>query len=205
MMKTTTLATAMAILFCAGGCRQTEKDMGQDTVSDSLQTELPKIFYGHLGENTGMSSLELITDNGDTLSLSKADENNGTYGLILGCITNYTDRYAVTTDDSCTFMLQAVNLSQLSTEWTSPHTADYMLRIIPDGRVEIQGNGIPPYTSWTLDGNFLLLHRTVTVSEPRMATTATDTAEILSLCTDSMQLSFKGDRYETLYHTKKAE
>ncbi|MCM1108788.1 MAG: hypothetical protein NC388_07010 [Clostridium sp.] len=199
-MRRLTLWIVALALMGLSGCHRQKKNAGTEIIPDSLPTTQTSVIYGHLGEGTGMSVWELITDSGDTILLNKTDEINGTYGMILGCITNYTDSYAVETDDSLTCVKVAVNLSQLATTWTDNTLDGDTISLHTDGRTETCGTNIPSYTSWSLTGDRLLLHRTVAVSEPRMATTATDTMRILSLCTDSMQISIDETTVKTLYH-----
>ena len=63
------MAVAASLLAgCTGG--QQSKDYMEE--NDSVTVYPPDTaFYGHLGEGTGMSSLELITDDGDTLDILK--------------------------------------------------------------------------------------------------------------------------------------
>ena len=70
------MAVAASLLAgCTGG--QQSKDYMEE--NDSVTVYPPDTaFYGHLGEGTGMSSLELITDDGDTLALKK-NRGTGTY------------------------------------------------------------------------------------------------------------------------------
>lgn len=205
-MKHSAFICSALVLLSLGSCRRTEKEkVSSDAPADSTATALPVLFYGHLGEGTGMSSLELITDTGDTLALSKTNEEDGSYGLILGCITNYTDRYVVETDDSCTCVKRAVNLSQLAVTWTAARASGYTLTLNADGHVSATGDECPTYSSWTLDNGRLLFHSSIHVEEPRMVATATDTAELLALCTDSMTLAFRGKEPVTFYHLIKKE
>lgn len=75
-------------------------------------------IWGHLGEGTGMSVLEFITDSGDTLYINKESEYTGQEGCIQGSIRNYTDRYCITTTDSGQTLVKAVNVTQLQEIWS---------------------------------------------------------------------------------------
>lgn len=75
-------------------------------------------LWGHLGEGTGMSVLEFITDAGDTLYINKESEFTGQEGSILGSIRNYTDRFCITTADSGQTLTKAVNVTQLQELWS---------------------------------------------------------------------------------------
>lgn len=83
-----------------------------------LLITMPKdALWGHLGEATGMSVIEFITDGGDTLYLRKESEITGRSGIIYGSIRNYTDRFCITTTDGGETLLKAVNVSQMQELW----------------------------------------------------------------------------------------
>ena len=63
----------------------------EDSVCMSCEPDTA--FYGHLGDGTGMSCLQLVTNEGDTLLLNNTDEQSCQDGLILGEIANYTDLF----------------------------------------------------------------------------------------------------------------
>lgn len=92
--------------------------------TDAIDTDtlllitMPKdALWGHLGEATGMSVIEFITDGGDTLYLKKESELTGRSGIIYGSIRNYTDRFCITTTDGGETLLKAVNVSQMQELW----------------------------------------------------------------------------------------
>lgn len=83
-----------------------------------LLITMPKdALWGHLGEATGMSVIEFITDGGDTLYLRKESEITGRSGIIYGSIRNYKDRFCITTTDAGETLLKAVNVSQMQELW----------------------------------------------------------------------------------------
>lgn len=75
-------------------------------------------LWGHLGERTGMSVLEFITDKGDTLYINKESEITGKPGIIYGSIRNYTDRFCLTTTDGGETLVKAVNVTEMQELWT---------------------------------------------------------------------------------------
>lgn len=75
-------------------------------------------LWGHLGEGTGMSVLEFITDKGDTLYINKESEIIGKPGVIYGSIRNYTDRFCLTTTDGGETLVKAVNVTEMQELWT---------------------------------------------------------------------------------------
>jgi hypothetical protein len=95
---------------------QKEKTSSRDTL---LVITMPEdALWGHLGEGTGMSVLEFITDNGDTLFIKKESEITGKAGIIYGSIRNYTDRFCITTTDEGETLVKAVNVTEMQELWT---------------------------------------------------------------------------------------
>lgn len=88
----------------------------QDTLLVVLEPE--DAIWGHLGEGTGMSTMEFITDNGDTLLLLKESEDGMHSARIRGEIRNYTDRFCITTTDSGTVLKEAINITQMQEMWS---------------------------------------------------------------------------------------
>lgn len=75
-------------------------------------------LWGHLGEGTGMSVLEFVTDAGDTLYINKESETSGNLGIIYGSIRNYTDRFCITTTDDGNALIKAVNVTEMQELWS---------------------------------------------------------------------------------------
>ena len=144
-------------------------------------------FYGHLGEGTGMSCLELVTESGDTLVLNKTDERTGDPGRILGEIANYTDRYAITTRNDGQSVLVALNVSQLvQREWASDADSLHAFRLEADGKAQALPAGKHEDGEWGLYNCQLVLqegHRLKTEGKTRK-----DTLDILELTPDSLVL-----------------
>lgn len=122
----TVAVCCMSMISCTPGGKQ--EDVSAGTVSADtadvhdadtlLLITMPKdAIWGHLGEATGMSVIEFITDDGDTLYLRKESEITGRSGIIYGSIRNYTDRFCITTTDGGETLLKAVNVSQMQELW----------------------------------------------------------------------------------------
>ncbi len=93
-------------------------DIDVNDTDTLLLITMPKdALWGHLGEATGMSVIEFITDDGDTLYLRKESEITGHSAIIYGSIRNYTDRFCLTTTDGGETLLKAVNVSQMQELW----------------------------------------------------------------------------------------
>ena len=176
--------TAAFMYGCANGQQSTSDKEDNDTVVASLPDTA---FYGHLGESTGMSSLELITDGGDTLCLNKTNEKTGDLGRILGEIANYTDRYAITTCDDNQSVDVALNIDQLAHKgWQSDTDGQNGFRLDMDGKASPLSGQSYKYKQWSLyNCQLVLLQESKGTQGNEMRS---DTLEILKLTPDSLIL-----------------
>lgn len=163
---------ALAAVSCGGG-----KTAPDTPVADSLETEEPDTtVYGRCGEGTTMHSLELLTDEGKTMTMLvglDADSDPVKGGLLAG------DRMAVTytVTDGDTTATRVINLNTLEGKWTS---LSRNFEILDGGdvvsSVESEKN---PWTAWKIRNGRLLLGR--------------DTFDVLTLGADSLEIeSTKG-------------
>lgn len=112
------------LLFAS--CGQKAPDGKKDTAgSDSLAVagevmEKDSTIYG-ISDEFGMSTFTLITDSGDTLSVTRESES-GESGRVYGDLV-YGDRYAMTTRDAGEALGVLINLTQLE-----KFTKDYEIR-----------------------------------------------------------------------------
>ena len=150
--------------FLLAACHDGKTGKAQD--SDSTQTfvdDSDSTVYGVCGEGSGMHSLELVTNNGDTLNylINMDDESTVQGGLMAG------DRlavYAVKNADGENEARSVINLTTLLGKWTSI-----------DKNFEIQEGGIvashmqaeaKPWTAWkVLNGQLLLNQDTFAVAK----------------------------------------
>ena len=169
----------------------------EDSVCMSCESDTA--FYGHLGDGTGMSCLQLVTNEGDTLLLNKTDEKSGQDGLILGEIANYTDLFAITTRDDNQSVGVALNVNQLVRSWRSRVDSLHGFCLMPDGRAKAITGGRYKYNRWELCNCHLILLREN--SGIHGAETCHDTLRILCLTPDSLILqSWHGQNQETFTH-----
>ncbi len=180
------LSTAAASLLpgCNGGGRPAKEptDGAADFPPDTA-------FYGHLGEGTGMSSLELVTDGGDTLALNKTNEKTGATGRIVGEIANYTDRYAVTTCDEGRSVSVALNVSQIAQrKWQSDTDGENGFLLEADGKTSPLSGTSCKYARWKLHNCKLVLSREGGGASGNGSGDGNDTLEILKLTPDSLTL-----------------
>ena len=176
MMKKSIISTAvfgcLALLSSCNGGKTDSTEPQRDTLNAGIADST---VYGKCGVGTMMNTLELVTDDGKTLTFT-IDEEKGSDvqgGMMSG------DRMAVTyyktADENIAH--KVINLTTLLGRWTS---LDKNFTINEDGSIEsnIQAES-KPYTAWTICNARLILN--------------TDTFDVLSLGADSLELeSAKG-------------
>lgn len=162
--------TLVLALMCLAGCNQ-KKQAAVADAKDSVAVQVDSAIYGVIGEGTTMHVLELLTEDGKTLSLAiNQDSCSDVQGGIFA-----GDRVSVIMRQGGTEGLEVaklVNMTSLLGKWTSL-----------DRNFEIQEDGIVvstvkaesrPYTQWSMcNGNIIL---------------NTDTFDILLLGPDSMSI-----------------
>ncbi len=181
------LGAIVGLSFSACGNKQNQNTTYVDTtLVDSSKIKDVTIF-GLCGESSAMSTLELMTDMGDTLHLSLEDvkENNQVFG-------SYApgDRMAVLISPDYKTVKRVINESVLMGNWMMPNPIDgssevgirikdggiaesieqtsiiYKTWKIVDGKLEItlvrEGGGDEEETNWytidKLDGDSLVYH-----------------------------------------------
>ena len=114
------IAFAMAFGGCGGGNQQQQVAADDD---DSTTVYIPRdqTVYGICGNGTAMNTLQLLTDNGDTLSLdlTKAQENNQVFGGLQA-----GDRMAVLPNQLKTEAVIVINQNTLLGDWVMPNPID---------------------------------------------------------------------------------
>lgn len=186
--------------FLISGCNGNSQTSEYLSADDSVAIHTPDTaFYGHLGEGTGMSCLELITDAGDTLVLNKTDEDSGEDGLILGAIANYTDRFSIVTRNDNQSVMIALNINELEQKWQSGTNQEKGFYLNTDGTAKSLSEGQYKYNKWALSNCQLIMLRE---SEGTHGSeTRNDTLDILELTPDSLVLQkIHSNTSETFYH-----
>lgn len=159
MKKPALLIGFCIVLSAFFGCKDTKNTQGSSNGSDSLGGEgafADSTIYGVCGEETAMHTLQLITDQGDTLSfLINADNEERVQGGLLA-----GDRMAVIagkTIDGERTAKKVINLTTLIGKWTS---LDKNFEIQEGGNVksyvEAENN---PWTAWKICNGKLLLNK----------------------------------------------
>lgn len=100
-------------------CRPSSQtnDNGLSDYDTNTSSEPDTTIWGRLGEGTGMSALEFITDDDDTLEIYRSNPTDGTDGNLMGQIRNATDKFAMTLQSDGETMLTAINSTQLLGTW----------------------------------------------------------------------------------------
>jgi hypothetical protein len=114
-----------AVMFslgsCGGGKQQQQEEVSQDTTRVEDLGIIDRTIYGICTDGTAMNTLEMITDNGDTLTLSltRAQES----GKVLGGL-QAADRVAVVANKAKTEAELVINLNTLMGDWVMPDPID---------------------------------------------------------------------------------
>lgn len=187
-MKRVALCASVAGLMVLSSCLgHREKPAVEDPYEVPVDTTLTvlhdTVLIGHLGEETGMSALQLVTEACDTFSISKT-AINGVEGLMLGEVRNFDDKVMVVVKmdkDEQYHLTSFLNISQLEKAWKAQ---DHQLTLHADSTVETTGMN---YQNWRIERCKLLL---IGDSKTEYGTTQTvDTVSIEYLDEDSLHIS----------------
>lgn len=129
---------------------------------DSQKTAVAdSTMYAILGEGTGMSCVELITDKGDTLNLVKDNEETGQSAVMVGDI-EYGNRYAFTMNKEQESLVTLLNLTQLCHAWVQPipgQSGKQGFELQMDGQKATSINmATLTYSSWKIFNGKLILN-----------------------------------------------
>ena len=72
------IVSALMIISCGGGNQQAQQNVEDDEDSTDVYVPRDQTIYGICGNGTAMNTLQLLTDNGDTLSLAVIVINQNT-------------------------------------------------------------------------------------------------------------------------------
>jgi len=113
------VALAMTTLVNCGNKTQQGPAMDSDTVV--IENNNPVTLFGVCADGTAMNTLQMITDNNDTLSLSidKAMESGQVFGGLLA-----GDRMAVVANSDRTEASFVLNINTLLGQWFMPNPLD---------------------------------------------------------------------------------
>lgn len=182
-MKKASYLIAILVLGTLVGCKPTQKAAPQEEVQeDTVEVALvpDSTLWGHLGEDTGMSTLQFITDRGDTLEIYRTNQYTGEDGQLMGEIRNLKDQFAVTLAADGESLLTAINASQLMRKWQAEKGE---MQIEKDGSITSQDL---PYRAWQLWNGRIML--TSTQQLEYGTANRVDTMDIVTLNRDSLIL-----------------
>lgn len=170
-MKDFKFLVAFAIMVISlASCVENKTEKNKVNSDSAIVNVVDTTIYGVCGEGTMMSTLELIKDDSNTMSILISEEYGGCVlgGLLCG------DRMAVTCCKMGDDMVaqKVINLTTLLGRWTS---LDRNFTIKDDGHVDSNvAAESRPYTEWAIVNGNLVLNA--------------DTFEILTLGADSLVL-----------------
>lgn len=177
MIRAACMCGLLAVMTLVG-CKNNNKKNIVMQHKQNVVTEKDSTVYGVCGTGTAMNTLELIADNGDTVSysLEYADMEEAVEGgLSVG------DRMAVVASGMIDDMPKAtkvINLTSLLGKWSSLSES---FEICEGGVVKSEVKEPKTYTEWSICNGKLLL--------------SADTFEINSIGPDSMFLEKGGSVY----------
>ena len=143
-------ATRM-LLSCGGNKQQAQGEETPETTEKENVILRDRTIYGICTDGTAMNTLEMTTDNGDTLTLSltKAQENGKVFGGL-----QVTDRVAVVADSARQNALLVINLNTLMGDWVMPDpidgSAEIGIRIKEGGVAESIDQSVIVYRTWKI-------------------------------------------------------
>lgn len=163
MKKFVFVGVMTAVMFslgsCGGGKQQQQEEVSQDTTRVEDLGIMDRTIYGICTDGTAMNTLEMITDNGDTLTLSltRAQES----GKVLGGL-QAADRVAVVANKTKTEAELVINLNTLMGDWVMPDPIDGSseigIRIKEGGVAESIDQSTIIYRTWKIfNGNLDIL------------------------------------------------
>lgn len=191
------MATAVVTMgSCGGGKNSQPAEVANDPdLTAVMSINRDSMMYGICGEGSAMNTLQLITDIGDTLTLSIAEANEK--GKCFGGFQS-GDRIAVVlsgTDETTASMV--INQSALLGDWVMPNPIDGSsemgIRIKEGGVAESIDQPSMIYRSWRLFNGKLEL---VAIREGGIEEEEINLYDIVSLGADSLVFKDSEDVYE---------
>ena len=185
-LKSFALTVVSALLFaaCGGNKNQQEVQAPADDSEPHVWLSNDSTIYGLCGEASAMNTLQLITDNGDTLELSTLDAQDQNH--VLGGY-NVGDRMAVLTDRDRVNATLVINETALLGNWVMPNPIDGSdetgISIREGGVAESIDQSTIVYRTWRIVNGLLEI---VSIREGGGDVEETNLYEIISLGNDSL-------------------
>ena len=196
MKKLNSLLLLGAAVITMGSCGNKGQQQAVEVTPDStvvVNINRDSTLYGICGDGSAMNTLQLITDVGDTLTLSiaEANEKGKCYG---GFETG--DRMAVMLKDKTTAKM-VINQSALLGDWVMPNPLDGSsemgIRIKDGGIAESIDQPVLIYRSWKLFNGKLEI---VAIREGGGDEVETNLYDIVSIGPDSLVFKDAEDTFE---------
>ena len=149
-------SAACLMTSCFGGGKGNGQQFMEEKRDSVVYLPSDKTIYGLCGNGTAMNTLQLLTDNGDTLSLdlTAAQENGQVFG---GLMTG--DRMAVVTNKEKTEATIVINQNTLLGDWVMPNPIDGSsevgIRIKEGGIAESIDQSSIIYKTWKINNGML--------------------------------------------------
>lgn len=142
-----TLITIILLTSC--GQKGTQQNVADEKQIDYVLRDTA--IYGFCAEGTAMNTLQLITDGGDTITVSTARANGK--GRILGGYA-IGDEIALIANADTTQAIMVINKSMLNGDWVMPNPMDGSnetgVRILRGGVAESIDQSTIVYKSWRI-------------------------------------------------------
>ncbi len=190
------LALALSLTMVGCGNKSQQSSTDADSVQNTSVQVKDNTIYGICAEGTAMNTLQLITDNNDTLEISIVDAKDK--GMVLGGL-QCGDRLAVMAKKgSYTYDAQEViNLNSLLGNWLMPNPIDGSdfvgLRLKDGGIAESINQSSTFYKTWRIYNGKLVL---TSQRDGGGDDEETDTFRIEKLGPDSLCIKSPEDKFE---------
>ena len=156
MKKIVLFCMTAAVIILSGSCgggKQQQADVveDEDTTKTKFVIPMDQTIYGICTDGTAMNTLEIITDNGDTLTLSitNAQESGKVFGGL-----QVADRVAVVANKAKTEARIVININTLMGDWVMPDpidgSAEIGIRIKEGGVAESIDQSTIIYRTWKI-------------------------------------------------------
>ncbi|HRN16688.1 MAG TPA: lipocalin family protein, partial [Xylanibacter oryzae] len=151
---------AITLLIVGCGSKTQKTSTNIDTVKTDDVSSKDKTIYGICGEGTAMNTLQVITDNSDTLEISIADAKDN--GMVLGGF-ECGDRLAVMAKKEGKEYIasEVINLNTLLGSWIMPNPIDGSdfvgIKLKDGGIAESINNNSTFYKTWRIFNGKIIL------------------------------------------------
>lgn len=187
------MVAAAMMTACKNGSQQPQMSSDEDQMSYVLRDTT---IYGFCAEGSAMNTLQIITDAGDTISIStaRAREKNKVFGgYAVG------DEIAVIANADTTQAVLVINKSMLNGDWVMPNPLDGSnemgIRIMRGGAAESIDQSTIVYKSWRIFNGKL---QVVATREDGIDMEEYQDFDLVKLTADSLVLRSNDEENEVL-------